>query len=113
MTDTIERFREVRRGQTGAVGVNRNLQSLRALYNWSVRTGYVEQSPFKRHSEPVVRIAKTEETIRTRRLDADAGEEAALVSACGPHLRAVVECALETGMRRGEVLICSGGRLKA
>ena len=32
------------------------------------------------------------------------GEEAKLVAACAPHLRAVVEAALETGMRRGEIL---------
>lgn len=27
-----------------------------------------------------------------------------MLAACDPHLRAVVECALETGMRRGEIL---------
>ena len=34
VTDTIERFREVRRAQgTGLVGVNRNVRALRALFN--------------------------------------------------------------------------------
>ena len=56
VTDTIERFREVRRSQgTGAVGVNRNLASLRAVFNWALRTGYVDTSPFKRASEAVVK----------------------------------------------------------
>jgi integrase len=27
-----------------------------------------------------------------------------LLAACSPHLRSIVECALETGMRRGEIL---------
>ena len=39
---------------------------------------------------------------RNRRLQAGGGE--ALLAACGPHLRACVEAALETGMRRGEIL---------
>ena len=56
MTDTVERFREVRRGEgVGPVGVNRNLGSLRALLNWAIKVGYVERSPFMRQSEPVVR----------------------------------------------------------
>ena len=57
VTDTIERFREVRRGQgRGVIGTNRLLEHARALYNWAVRTGYVESSPFKRHGEPVVKL---------------------------------------------------------
>lgn len=104
VTDTIERFREVRLGETGQTGVNRNLQSLRALYNWSVRVGYLKDSPFKRNSEPVIAIAKRDETKRTRRLNADTDEETRVLGACGAHLRAIVECALETGMRRGEIL---------
>jgi integrase len=42
------------------------------------------------------------ETPRSRRLHDD--EAARLLAACDPHLRAVVEAALETGMRRGEFL---------
>ncbi len=103
VTDTIERFREERRGQgAGVVGVNRNLGSLRALFNWAVRVGYVERSPFKRGTEPVVKLSA--EHGRVRRLDVDTGEEGRLLQACGSHLRAVVEAALETGMRRGEIL---------
>jgi integrase len=103
VTDTIERFREVRRTQgTGVVGVNRNLGSLRALFNWAVKVGYVERTAFKRLSEPVVKLS--DEHARSRRLNADTDEETRLLAACGSHLRAVVEAALETGMRRGELL---------
>ncbi len=101
VTDTIERYREVRRGQgTGVVGVNRHLGSLRSVFNWAVRVGYMEQSPFKRGTEPVIKLSK--EHGRSRRLDGD--EEDLLLAACAPHLRAVVEAALETGMRLGEIL---------
>lgn len=102
VTDSIERFREARRAQTGPVGVNRNLGSLRAMFNWAIRVGYVDQSPFKRASEPVVKLSA--EHSRSRRLDTDADEETRLLAACGPHLRTIVEAALETGMRRGEIL---------
>ena len=102
-TDTIERYRETRRaGGTGVGGTNRSLGRLRAVYNWAVRMGYVEASPFKRGGEPVVRLSR--EIPRTRRLNPDIDEEAALLAQCGPHLRAVVECALEAGMRRSEIL---------
>jgi integrase len=101
VTDTIERYREVRRGQgTGVVGVNRHLGSLRSVFNWAVRVGYVEQSPFTRGTEPVIKLSK--EHGRSRRLSGD--ERTKLLAACAPHLRAVVEAALETGMRRGEIL---------
>lgn len=103
VTDTLERFRQVRRGQgAGPVAVNRNLRRLRALFNWALRVGYVEKTPFRRGTENVVRLEP--EAARSRRLDADTEEEGRLLKACKPHLRAVVECAIETGMRRGEIL---------
>jgi integrase len=103
VTDTVERFREVRRGQgTGVVGVNRNLRSLRALWNWSLRVGYLDTTPFTRHGQPIVKLSQ--EHARGRRLDADTDEEMKLLAVCGSHLRVVVEAALETGMRRSEIL---------
>lgn len=103
VTDTIERFREVRRASgTGPTGVNRNLESLRALFNWAIKVGYLEETPFRRHSQAVVTFS--DEPPRSRRLNADVEEESRLLAACQPHLRALVEAALETGMRRGELL---------
>ena len=100
-TDTIERFREVRREHGGgAVGVNRNLALLRACFNWAIRVGYRERTPFKRGTETVVRLSR--EIPRSRRLEGDEGPR--LLDVCGDHLRAVVEAALETGMRRTEIL---------
>jgi integrase len=100
VTDTLERFREVRRQRTGVVGVNRLLGSLRALLNWGVLVGYLGASPFQRGTQTVVKLSR--EHSRSRRLQDD--EATTLLAACGSHLRAVVECALATGMRRGEIL---------
>ena len=45
VTDTVERFREVRREAGGGVfGVNRNLSRLRAVFNWAVRVGYLDHA---------------------------------------------------------------------
>ena len=103
VTDTVERYREARRATgTGVGGTNRSLGRLRAVYNWAERVGYVETTPFKRGTVAVIRLSR--ETARSRRLNADINEEGTLLAACGTHLRAVVEAALETGMRRGEIL---------
>src|ERR1700687_4196449 len=105
-TDTIERFREVRsvrlfvrrRGQNverianGVIAANRHLAFLRGVFNWAIRVGYLERTPFKRGTETVVKLAR--ELRRRRRLEP--GEEERLLAACAPHLRAIVEAAIET-----------------
>jgi len=109
VTDTIERYREARRGLgAGIGGTNRSLSRLRALLNWGVRVGYLDQTPFKRHTVTVVKLSR--ETPRSRRLQT--GEEEALLAACGPHLRAVVECALETGIAAARSSGSNGARSK-
>ena len=110
VTDTVERFREARRAVSRDAGTNRNLAQLRVILNWGVKVGYLDATPFKRGGEAVVKLGR--EMPRSRRLNADVDEEAALLGACGPHLRAVVECALETGMRRGEISRSNGTRSK-
>ena len=99
--DSVERFREARyRAGTGPTGTNRYLGQIRATWAWGIRSGYAMTTPFKINGEVAVKLEK--ERKRTRRL-LD-GEEDRLLSICGPHLRAVVEAALATGMRRGEIL---------
>lgn len=112
-TAALEQFRTVRsvpvavvrkgRGARrigGPVGVNRLLGFVRRVFNWAILAGYMETTPFKRGTVTAVKLSR--ELRRTRRLQD--GEEAPLLAACGAHLRAVVECALQTGMRRGEIL---------
>jgi len=84
----------------GMVAANRGLRCLRTVFNWAVRVGYVDASPFKRGTETIVKL--TREAKRTRRLHE--GEDDRLLPTCGPHLWAVTEAALETGMRKGEIL---------
>ncbi len=84
----------------GPVAANRGLRCLRTVFNWAIRLGYVGASPFKRGTVTMVKLPR--EAGRTRRLRE--GEADRLLAACGSHVRAVVEAALETGMRRGELL---------
>ncbi len=98
-TDAMDRFKETRQGR-GIAAANRDLALLRAAFNWAIRTKHVKETPFKIGTETVVKLSK--EHARSRRLEA--GECEALLAACGPHLRACVEAALETGCRRGELL---------
>ena len=97
--DTLDRFKETRRNR-GPVTANRDLAFLSACFNWAIRKRHIKESPFKLGSETIVKLSK--EHPRTRRLHDD--EEAALLAACGPHLRSVVEAAIETGCRKGEIL---------
>jgi integrase len=98
-TDTIDRFKERRRAQ-GIVAANRDLALLRAAFNWGIRKKQVRETPFKLGTETVVKLS--DEHPRSRRLAPGEGE--ALLGVCSPHLRALVEAALETGCRRGELL---------
>ena len=87
----------------GVIAVNRDLQLLRRAFNWA-RTalpGQVTRSPFDGLKEARQRPV-TKEAPRSRRLQGDEGDR--LLAACGASLRPIVECALETGMRRGEIL---------
>lgn len=100
-TDVIEAFRRERL-PAGVVGTNRDLALLRALFNWatSSKRKLAAENPFVDGATAAVRLAR--ETQRRRRLQPGEGDR--LLAACGPHLRALVEAAIETGCRRGELL---------
>lgn len=84
----------------GAITTNRNLALLSAVFNWAIECGHLERTPFRKGDRPAIRL--TREVPRSRRLEPGEGER--LLAACGSHLRAVVEAALETGCRKGELL---------
>ena len=100
-TDAIEQFRDIRKA-SGTTGTNRNLGTLQAAFSWatSKKRRLVDESPFSDGDKPA--IERFEERARTRRLQGN--ERDRILAACGDYLRGVVECALETGMRRGEIL---------
>jgi integrase len=101
-TDAVEQFRDIRRALSGATGTNRLLEVLSAVFAWAAsrKRRLVDESPFRDGDQAAVEHFP--EAARTRRLHPGEGER--LLRACGDHLRAVVECALETGMRKGEIL---------
>ncbi len=91
-------WRESKAG--GQVAVNRMLARLRAAFNWAIRREVVDRTPFQVHG--ITAVSLLGETPRFRRLTP--GEDERLLAACSPHLRALVEAALETCCRVSELL---------
>jgi integrase len=107
--EMIESFRQ----QRPRIGGNRDLQMLRAMFNWAVVGGLVPSTPFKVGNVSAIKLGREEP--RTRRLYP--GEAGRLLDACAagtdahgrpyggnPELRALMIAALETGCRKGELL---------
>ncbi len=81
--------------------VNRELELLRAIFNFAVEEEWLIKSPFSRRKGI---IPKTAEVERDRVLSFK--EESDLLAACvdqRKHLKAILICALDTAMRRGEI----------
>lgn len=100
-TDALEQFQSVRRAR-GIAASNRDLSLLRCMFNWaaSSKRQLVASNPFRDGDSPTIKLER--EPSRRRRLQLGEGER--LMAACAPHLRALVEAALECGARRGELL---------
>jgi integrase len=81
--------------------INRRLQILRHMFNWAVGREYLEKTPFRRGTLVLIRM-ELEDNKRRRRISED--EETALIAVAPLHLRAMIITALDTGMRRGEML---------
>src|SRR5262245_1801220 len=83
--------------------VQRELEAARAFFRWCVKRGWLRVSPFEKCEEPI--ISKTAEARRDRVLSVE--EEERLLAACvepRAHLRPLIICALDSAMRRGEML---------
>lgn len=81
--------------------VNRELQQLKAMLNFAIQNDWLILNPFAK-CKGIISTAL--ETKRDRVLSYE--EEERLLKACTgrrAHLRAIVICALDTGMRRGEI----------
>jgi integrase len=100
--EDIETFREARKtAGLSAVSVNHDLKLLRSMFNWGVRKGYLERTPFKVGGVATVTLDR--EIPRHRRFES-ADDETRLLDAAGPHLRAVITAVLDTACRPGEIL---------
>ena len=87
--------------------VNRELEVLRSMFNVACREGWLLKNPFT--SGPPL-IQKSHEKKRERILTVE--EEERLLATCTDrkaHLRPIIICALDTGMRRGEIITLTWG----
>lgn len=84
-----------------AATINRAVEDLRRMLNWAVSREYITSSPFTRGGVSVIKFDR-EDNRRNRRIAPD--EEERLIAAAPPHLRALIILALDTGVRRGEML---------
>lgn len=92
----------VRKARRLITSVHRELQVMRRMLNIAEREGWIKRNPFNTGD---VLIAHSDENKRERVLTKD--EEARLIAACEgkrEHLKPILICALDTGMRRGEIL---------
>ena len=92
----IEKYKAKRLEHVSPASVNRELACLKHMYTKAIEWGYVNASPAKG-----VRFFK-EPPGRLRYLQPEAVE--ALLRACAKHLRPIVVTALNTGMRKSEIL---------
>lgn len=76
--------------------VNRDIQALRRILYWAVEEGLLLTNPLSR--VPLVRVRRKPRSVMN--LD----EEQKLLRAAASHLRLIIVAALDTGMRRGEIL---------
>jgi integrase len=81
--------------------INRTIGVLRHMLNWAVGREYLDRTPFRRGSEVLIRLLH-EDNKRRRRVSEE--EEGALLAVASPQLRSMIITALDTGMRRGEML---------
>ena len=76
--------------------INRDLEALRRILNFAVDEGILPQNPLGR--------LKLVRERRKPRLVMSVGEELKLLQFAAPHLQRIIIAALDTGMRRGEIL---------
>lgn len=92
----VERFKTERIKELSPATVNRNLACLKCMFNKAIQWGKLEENPFK-----AVKLLK-ENNKRLRYLEKE--EILRLLSRCSKRLRPIVVLALNTGMRKGEIL---------
>jgi integrase len=93
------KYRQERQGHNKklkSATVNRDLSVLRRVLNWGVEEGILGANPLGR--------LRLERERRTKRPVMSVREEYLLITHAPVHLQRIIRCALDTGMRRGEIL---------
>jgi len=87
--------------QRSVADVHRSLELMRRILNVAKREGWIDENPFGRGDALII---KSHEQPRQRILSRE--EESKLLAQCvgrRKHLKAIIICALDTGLRRGEL----------
>ena len=92
----VQRFKSQRAQDVSVATTNRGLALLKSMLNRAIEWGKIKENPVRK-----VRLFK-ENNKRLRFLEAE--EMVKLLSNCSEHLRPIVVVALNTGMRKGEIL---------
>jgi len=85
--------------ERSGVSVNRELETLRHIFNKAVEWGMMDRNPFNRFNSP---IFFEEDGGRVRFLEAD--EIQKLLSVSPPYLKNIIKAAILTGLRKGDLL---------
>lgn len=93
----IEDYKRMRLGEVKPATINRALSCLRHLFNLAKR--------WKKFfgENPISQVEFLQENNQIERILTDEEEER-LLACSAPHLRPIILCALNTGMRKGEIL---------
>lgn len=104
-TYELESYRNILRGKVTKSGklckdssVNREMSCIRHMFTEGAEWEMIDRSPFDKGKSLMLK----ENNQRLRFLTDN--EIKSLVDACPPYLRYIVQCALHTGMRKGEIL---------
>jgi integrase len=93
----LEKYRNhLKRSGMAKASVNKEMACLKHMLNKAVEWDLMEKSPFKKS------LRLKENNQRQRYLSRD--EIKRLRVECAPHLLNIVDCAINTGMRKGEIL---------
>ena len=94
--EKIERFKAKRKAEVSSATVNRELACLKTMFSKAVEWGRTEKNP-------AAKVKKFRENPGRERI-LSPEEARSLIECAGPGIRPVLIVALNTGMRRGEIL---------